>query len=134
VPFLRERLRPIPHSEPKELARLLAELDHPRYAVRAAALRELQRRGETAAPALRQALKGNPSLELRRRVEARKQLLDPANEFADWVRTCRALEVLERADTDDARKLLGELAEGAPEARLTIEAAKSLERVAGRAR
>ena len=44
----------------------------------------------------------------------------------------RAVEVLERIGTPEARQVLAKLADGAPEARLTQEAKASLQRLAKR--
>jgi hypothetical protein len=46
------------------------------------------------------------------------------------LRSLRALEVLERAGTAEARQLIQRIAAGAAEARLTREAKASLERLA----
>ena len=45
----------------------------------------------------------------------------------------RAIEMLERIGTAEARQLLAVLAEGAPAARLTREAKLALDRLAGKA-
>lgn len=89
--------------------------------------------GETAKPALRKALAGKPSLEMRRRVEPIVKNLEswPASSSAalrDW----RALEVLEHLGTPEARRLLRQLADGVPEAGLTREAKAVLQRLAVR--
>src|SRR5207249_6845470 len=57
-------------AAPKErLKELITLLDSPKFAERDAAMKELQRLSHSAAPALRQALVPEPSLELRRRPE-----------------------------------------------------------------
>ena len=48
---------------------------------------------------------------------------------ADDLRMLRAIEVLERIGTPEAKELLGRLAKGAPGARLTAEAKGSLARL-----
>ena len=85
-------------------------------------------------PALRKALDGRPPLETRRRLE---QLLEK-QELGRWapapegLRLGRALEVLERAATPEARRVLEALAAGAPAARLTQDARGALARLSRR--
>jgi WD40 repeat protein len=129
LPFLREHLPPAP--EPGAVARLVADLDDNRYAVREQAAHALAELPEQAEPALRATLAGRPSLELRRRAEAILQAIDQAQSPAR-LRAMRAVEVLEGIGTPAARHLLGTLAGGAPAARLTREAKASLERLAKR--
>jgi WD40 repeat protein len=133
VPFLRTRLRPAPASvEPDQLARLVADLDAARFRVRAKAEAELERLGEAAEPALERSLAGAPSLEKRRRVA---QLLDKVGKLREKappperLRQVRALEVLERSGTREARQLLQVLAGGAADAWLTDEAGAALRRL-----
>jgi WD40 repeat protein len=129
VPFLRDRLHPVPLLDSKHLARLVADLEHKRYAVRDQASRELERLGDLADSALRKALEGDPPLELRRRAE---QILEKTGgPVTDPVqlRTLRAVEALEHAATAEARQLLEELAGGAAEARQTREARAALARL-----
>jgi hypothetical protein len=130
VPLFREQLRPVVAADPDRVARLLAELDNDDFAVRDRAPKELQGMGEGALPALRKALEGKPGPELRRRVE---RLLDDLSAgSAAQVYESRALEVLERIGSPDARRVLETLAGGVAEARLTQEAKASLERLAKR--
>jgi DNA polymerase-1 len=92
---------------------------------------ELEKLGEPAAPALRQALENKPSLEVRRRIE---ELLEKAKTpTGENLRSLRAVQVLEHIGTDEARQVLKKLAEGAAGARLTQEAKASLERLGKRA-
>jgi hypothetical protein len=129
VAFLRAHLHPVKPVDVKTLANLLADLDSPEYLVRQKAALELSKLDRLAEAALRKARTGQPVLELRRRIE---QLLEQieAVPFPDLLRAMRAVEALERVETAEARRLLNELANGAPEARLTQEAKSSLERLA----
>lgn len=134
VPYLSQRLRPVPAVAEKRLARLIADLDGDEFAVREKASAELEKLGEPARHTLRQALAARPTLEMRRRLE---KLIDKL-ERERWsptghrLRAWRALEVLERAGTSEAKRLLAALAGGAPEARLTREAQAVLERLGNR--
>jgi hypothetical protein len=137
VPFLRDRLRPVPFPPEKLLRQIdgwLADLDSGSYVVRRQANERLEKVGEQAEVALRQALVGRPSLELRRRVEALLARIERerASRFCEELRQLRALEVLEHIGTAEARQVLEALAGGYPEARLTQEAKASLRRLARR--
>jgi WD40 repeat protein len=131
VPGLRERLLPVGEGEARQVARLVAALDDARFAVREEATRALVNLGSLAEPALRMALSGRPSAELRRRAEVILRQLDPAASPIR-LRELRAVEVLEWMGTAAARRLLQTLAKGVAEARLTTEAQASLDRLAKR--
>jgi WD40 repeat protein len=133
VPLLRQRLRPVARVEAARLARLVADLGHERYAVRQQATRELEQLGDVAEAALQQALEGKPALEMGRRVDQLLQKLEGPIASPELLRALRAVEVMERAGTPEARQLLEPLAGGAPGARLTQEARAALERLARRA-
>jgi hypothetical protein len=126
VRFLANRLRPVPTDLGAHVRKLIADLDSAEFPVRKAALRELEKVGADAEPALRRALKGTPSTEVRRRVTGLLERLSgvPSPEL----RRGRALQVLELVGTPEARRLLESLARGAPEARLTQEAEAALRR------
>jgi WD40 repeat protein len=128
VPLFRERLRPAVFDT-QQVQCWLADLDSPRFAVRSRAEAELERLGKPAEKALRQRLRGQPSLEVRRRAERLLGLLEQVIPPAPILRGIRAVEVLERAATPEARKLLRELAAGAPDARLTQDAKAALRRL-----
>jgi RNA polymerase sigma factor (sigma-70 family) len=123
VPYLRQRLRPAAAPDPARLARLIAQLDAEDFATRNKASAELAALGFGAEAALRQALARGLPPEARRRA---RELLGGLGRSAEWLRTTRALGVLERAG---AREALKELAGGAPEARLTQEAKAALVRL-----
>ncbi|SRR5579883_939430 len=125
VPFLRKHLSPVPRPDAKAIARWIADLDSDDFAVRQKAMEELNKLGRTVASALRGALQGKPSLEMRRRVQ---QLLDQSHDWTqEQLRVHRAIQVLERIGTQPAREILQALAEGAPESRCT-EGAKAAQR------
>jgi hypothetical protein len=124
VPFLRDRVRPMPAVDPEVIARLLSELDSEQFSVRDLASRELRKLNETAEPAMRKILANKPSAEVRKRVE---RLLES---LAEWLpedlRALRAIEALEHMDGPDAKTLLEALAKGSPGSRLNHEAESSL--------
>jgi RNA polymerase sigma factor (sigma-70 family) len=129
VPFLRERLKPAPEDQMKQIRRSVADLGSATFAVRQKAFTQLQSVGPAAEPALREALAKDLPLEVRRRLE---QLLEGAAgrlASGDWLRTLRALAALEYAGTPEARRLLRELAAGAQGAWLTREAQAACERL-----
>src|SRR5262249_20094381 len=126
--LLRERIQPVARLDTKHTAKLITDLDSEQFAVRDAATKELARLGEQVHPSLRRALEGQPSQELRKRLEA--LLAAPgAVPRGDQLRTLRAIQVLESLATPEARQLLQKLAGGAPKARLTREAKAALERL-----
>jgi hypothetical protein len=131
VPFLRQHLRPAapPRIDAKQLEQLVAELDARSFQVRERASRELRDLGSRAGPAVRRALANPPSPEARRRLEALVQRLSDAPIPPASLQAVRALRVLEEARTPEARKLLEELAPGAPDDVLTQEAATVLARL-----
>jgi hypothetical protein len=131
VEFLREHLHPAEPADEKTLGRLVADLDSPAYPVRQRATRELSRLDRLAEPTLRKALAGQPSPELRQRIQQLLEQLETAPS-AERLQALRAVEVLEIVGTPEARRLLEALASGAPEARLTQEAKASLERLTKR--
>jgi RNA polymerase sigma factor (sigma-70 family) len=132
VPFLAERLRPMPGVEDKRLTRLIAELDSEQFEVRNRAAKELEQLGELAEPALRKALAGKPSVEVRRQLKLLLDQLASRNLSAEQLKAPRAVEVLEQLGTPAARQVLEELTTGAFQASLTREARASLERLARR--
>jgi hypothetical protein len=132
LPLLKERLKPVPGVDEKEIARLIAELDADDFGVREKATRELSKLGAAAEPALRKVLDGSPSAEVRQRALHVLEGQQKGESAAEWVASLRALEVLEHLGTPEARELLQALAKGAPGARLTQEAKAALERVGRR--
>jgi Tol biopolymer transport system component len=135
VPFLEKRLRPAPGPAPeaaKRLARLVADLDDDDYAVREKATAELARMGPAAAPALRKALDGRPSAEIRHRIEDLLDKVRGPTDEPETLRAIRAVEALEQLGTPAARRVLEGVARGAEGARLTAEAKAALARLAAR--
>jgi hypothetical protein len=131
--LLGERLRPAP-PPPAALAQWVSDLDDEDFAVRRQAAEAIGKLGDVAEPALRQALQGRPTLEVRRRVEGLLDRIATEALSPERLRELRAVEVLEYLGTAEAQKLLARLAEGAPQARLTREAKASWQRLERRAR
>jgi RNA polymerase sigma factor (sigma-70 family) len=136
VDFFRRHIKPAVPADAKRIARLIAALDSDEFAERQRAVRELEDLGDLAAAACRQALAGRPTAEARRHLEGlrAKQPGEVRKPSAERVPLLRALEVLERAGTDEALQLLATLAKGAPGAWLTEEAKASLDRLEKRRR
>jgi WD40 repeat protein len=133
VPFLGERLRPVVGADDKRMARLIAGVGSDEFAVREQATAELEKLGAAALPAVRKALAARPEVDARRRLERliERQDREEWSSSPDRLRTVRALEVLERAGTPEARRVLEALANGAPGARLTQDARGALGRLSG---
>jgi hypothetical protein len=130
VPFLTQRLQPVPDADPKRLSRLLADLENDEFSTRQMARAELQKLGELAEPALRRALANPPSAESRRRLE------ELVGELEGWsgerLRALRAIMVLENVGSAEASQVLESLAKRTPETRLTREAKAALARLTKR--
>jgi hypothetical protein len=127
VPFLEARLRPQEVAPQRPTEQLLAELDHDDFNVRARAMAELARLGERVEPALRRAVAGATSPEVR---VSLKRLLDELDRLA--VSTARAVEVLEHIGTREAREALERLARGPAARRATGQARAALDNLARR--
>jgi hypothetical protein len=133
VNWLSAQLQPTREVPADQLRALLADLDSDRFARRQEAFRQLAALADRVRPALRAALKGDLSAEQRRSIQralAKLRGVPPA----DTLRHLRAVEVLERIGTPQARRLLEKLARGAAEAWLTYDAKAALERSKRRAR
>ncbi|HEY7315774.1 MAG TPA: sigma-70 family RNA polymerase sigma factor [Gemmataceae bacterium] len=132
LPFLGEQLRRIARldaEQQEKIARLIADLDSDQFTVREKATGELETMVTWVEPALRKALAGKPSLEVRRRIE--KVLEKVAGWSGERLRTLRALEAVEHMNAPEARRLLEELANGTPRAWVTEEAPKIRKRLDG---
>jgi RNA polymerase sigma factor (sigma-70 family) len=134
VPFLKEHLHPMPRVSAERLRRLIADLDADDFARREEASRNLAKLGSEAEPALRKVLEEKPTLELRRRVQALLDSLACQTEMTpDALRQLRAIQVLEQIGSPEARQILASLAQGAPAAPATRDAAAALARLEHRA-
>ncbi len=130
VELLAQELRPIPEDKTRKAApQLLDEINHEKFAVREAAARELQARGWEVALELRQVLRDPPSADARVRLEKLVANLDDFKPDPEELRRQRAVQVLERIGTGEARALLRKIAEGAPWAEQTRDARAALSRL-----
>jgi len=128
VNWLRNHLQPAREVPADQLRAAITDIDSTDFSQREAASKRLASLADRAGPALRAALKGSLSPEQRRRIEealASVTAVPPTKTLRDL----RAVEVLERIGTQEARDLLEKLAQGAAEARLTREAKASLDRL-----
>lgn len=127
VPFIASELsRAMPDS--KRIAKLIADLDSSRYAVREQAMRELLSAGEKAVGALREARQGKVSAEQLKRIEDLLKKLDGPTVPPARLRASRAIAVLELIANSQSRRVLEDLARGPDNALLTQEAKAAIER------
>jgi hypothetical protein len=135
VLLLSERLKPVLPAPADKMKALIADLDNESFERRQEIVKQLKALGLRAAPALRQALEANPTLETKRRIlEVLEAVESPGPLSVEGVRELRSVFALERIGNHEARETLGALTKGVPEARLTREAKAALERLAMRAK
>lgn len=127
VKLLREKLKRVDKIETETVRKCIRELDDDAFATREAAQKSLAKLGERAADFLRAALQQSPSAEAKARLNRLLEVLD-APLTPDRLRQLRAVEVLERIGSAEAKAILADLAQGAAGARLTIEAKASASR------
>ncbi len=131
VAFLKTNLKPATGAkpDPAKLAKLIGDLDSPRYVVRETAMKELEKIGAQARDAVREALeKKTLSPEMRERLEKLTDKTNKPDTGTEFVRPLRAIEVLERINSADARAHLEALAAGgdAPPTRAAKDAVQRL--------
>lgn len=123
LPLMRKRIEPAQGAAPARVRQLLTDLGGRHFLARQRASDELERLGELVELDLRQALAGQPPLEVRQRIERLlERLLSGAAPPADVMLALRGLELLEQIGTPEARQLLDRLADGVSGTRLTREA------------
>jgi RNA polymerase sigma factor (sigma-70 family) len=130
--FLGTHLLPAPGPDPKAIRQLVKDLDSDSFEDREKAQKGLEKLGGTAEGVLREALTKDPSPEVRRRLEsllAERPNLAPSPES---LRRLRAMQVLERFASPEARRLLTEMAERAPDPAERREAKAAIERLSAR--
>jgi hypothetical protein len=134
IPLFIDKLTPIALLMDKNhVAKLITELDDDKFSVREKAGQDLEKMGSLVDPILRKALTGVlPSLEVRRRMERILEKIKTeqgSGPSPEVLRASRALLVLERFGTPEAKQLLEKFAAGMPEAQLTLDARAALERL-----
>lgn len=131
VPFLKKHLSAAkpPVVDAKQIVKWVNDLDSETFATRDEAYQALDKLGPPTEAALRQARAGKISLEMRRRIDDLLEKLERGNLTPEELQAVRAVEVLERIATPEARELLAALGEGADTAALTQEAKKALGRI-----
>jgi RNA polymerase sigma factor (sigma-70 family) len=125
----RAAVKPVPPPDVKEVRRLIALLNSEKFAERQKAAADLEKLGDVILPELAKALEGQVSLEMRQRLELLRRRLTRLAPDAALVRELRVVELLELQGVPEARQLLATVAEGAPGATLTQEAAAALKRM-----
>jgi hypothetical protein len=130
VAFFKNRIQPAPVPDAKMVAKLIAELEDEVYKIRQNATAGLLKLGETVVPALDKALATAPPLETVQRLQDLRKRLTGFVLTDEKLRLYRAVEVLERIATPEARQLLQTLAGGAPGALATTTAQAALVRLA----
>jgi hypothetical protein len=129
VPFLRERLQPRGERPgAQKVKQLIAELDADSFATREEASQELAKLGKAVEEMMRDALAAGPSPEAKTRLERLLARIDDRLS-AGQLRDVRAIRVLERTGTPEARKLLETLQKDSPGWWVTEEATAALERL-----
>jgi RNA polymerase sigma factor (sigma-70 family) len=130
LPLLKEHLAPVAPVEEKRVLPLLADLDGDQFEVRQRASADLEKLGPAVVPMLRKALaEGNRTAEVRRRLEEALERLDDARLSPAELRGVRAIEVLERIGSAEARQLLERLAGGVAGAPRTEDARAACRRL-----
>jgi hypothetical protein len=133
VPFLTKQLKPADGGlDAKQVQKWIRELDDEDFDKREAAEAELKKLGRLAKVPVQEALGKTKSVEMKRRLEDILQAIEKNDLPADLVLEARALEVLERAGTQEARKLLESLAAGAAQSERTVQAKAALQRLGKR--
>jgi RNA polymerase sigma factor (sigma-70 family) len=120
VTLLGKHLKPVAEPDAKQIERWLLALDSDDFTTREKASSELGRLGDLARPALESAFRKGASEEAARRIRTLLDQLKPTRRLSlNDLRAVRAVEVLQSIATPEAKRLLSELAGGAPGAWLT---------------
>jgi hypothetical protein len=129
VRYFADKIKPAEALDPRQVGRWLADLGNDKFAVRDAASRALARLDERVTPYLEETLKTTESAEVRVRARRLLEQRRAAALPAEQVRQIRAVMVLERIGSSEAKGLLKRWAGGPMGARLTTEAAAASKRL-----
>jgi hypothetical protein len=111
--LFKERLKPLKPISGERVNQLLVDLDSDNFKLRDAATRELSDLGEQVMPALTEALRNAPSTEAETRLRTLIKEREASPYPSDELRRQRAVLILERIGSPEAKRLLRKLAEGA---------------------
>jgi WD40 repeat protein len=129
VALCQAKLEPTPRVEAARIEELVEQIGSEVFKVRQKAQTELARLGEVALPQLRKALTTNLPLEARLRLEDLEAKAATLALSGERLRMARAIEILERIGTPEAREVLQKLASGAPGALPTVHGQAALRRL-----
>jgi WD40 repeat protein len=129
VTFFKARLKAVPAVDPKVIEKLVDDLNSDKFAIRDKATKELEKLGDMAGTKLTERLAAQPPLEVHQRINKLLDGIAQAEIPLETLQTLRAIEVLERIRTAQAREVLAALAKGAPGHRITEEARDAVERL-----
>jgi hypothetical protein len=135
VSFVREQLKPAAAADIKKARQLIADLDGDTFKTRESAYTQLAELANAAVPMVREALAKKPGLEAQRRLEALLERTQSQFVLPETMQRLRAIQVLERFDSRESRRLLTDLANGMSYVHTDeiLEAQRSLERLSRRA-
>jgi RNA polymerase sigma factor (sigma-70 family) len=132
VPFIGARVSQVIKPSDDQIKAWLADLGSSEFSKRETAQKELGAIADVIGKTLSQASASASDPEARRRLVVLMDNIPRPETKPEHLRDLRAVEILERIGTPDARRILTDLAKGAPEARLTREAKASLARLGRR--
>ena len=135
IPFLGERMRAKGAAQAPTISQLIADLDSDRFAVRERATETLLRMRRGPEAKLKKALHGPLSLEARRRIQSiLSRSSAPVPLTPESLRALRAVQVLEKIGTMEARAMLAELSAAPADVWAAHAADAALERLDRRLR
>jgi WD40 repeat protein len=129
APFLKGKLRPMGHVDPKVLGKLFTDLNSTKPEERERALGELEELGELARGELQKRLAAKPSRDIRQRLEKLLAKLDGPVTSPELLQMFGAIEALGKMGTPEALAILEAMAQGAPGHRVTEDARAAVKRL-----